>query len=134
MARRFHSVFRPGTESYKKQRRALLNRRRALAEARERRTARPEVKRRAQRQATTARRGLREIEAREVFRTTLTPYQRTAFNRLSVSGQDRVRLAIQQYPDGIPPDVPDPFAGRDRGFLWRLYYSSRARAGEALRA
>jgi hypothetical protein len=134
VARRFHSPYRSGTERYEKQHRALLNRRLVLAEARERRTTRPEVKRRAQRQAATARRGLREIEARETFRASLSPYQRGELNRITSSGQDRVRRVLQQYPDGILPEIPDPFAGRDRGSLWKLYYSSRARAGEALRA
>ena len=134
MARRFHSPYKPGTESYKEQRRVLLNRRRVLAEERIKRTTRPEVKRRAQRQVTEARRELRQIEEREAFRTTRTPYQRTVLDQVSLSGQDRVRRALRQYPDGIPPNIPDPFAGRDRGLLWRLYYSSRGRAGEALRA
>jgi hypothetical protein len=32
----------------------------------------------------------------------------------------------QAYPNRVPADVPDPFAGPRRSSSWRLYYSTRA--------
>lgn len=131
MARR--NPYRPGTLSYESQRRVDLNRIRALAEANAARAKRPEARRRAKRQASTARRGIRVIEGRSEYRERLSEDDRSRFNRFTLSEQDELRRYLQQYPDGIPPDVPGVFAGRNRGALWRMYYSSGARAGTPLR-
>ncbi len=120
--------YRPGTPSYERQHRAELSRRRALAEARAARAKNPEARRRAQRRAAAARRGIRAIETREEFRVALSDRDRSLFNALSINEQDRFRAAVQRYPDYVPPSAPDPFAEWPfyRGSLWRLYYSTRA--------
>jgi hypothetical protein len=120
--------YRPGTLSYERQRRAELNRRRALAEARASRAKKPETRQRAQRQAANARRGLRQIETRAEFRDQLSERDRAEFSALPITQQDRFRAAVQRFPEHVPPSDPDPFEGRPsyRGSLWRLYYSTRA--------
>jgi hypothetical protein len=120
--------YRPGTLSYERQRRGELNRRRALAEARADRAKKPEIRQLAQRQAATARRGLRQIETRAGFRDQLSERHRAEFSALSITQQDRFRAAVQRYPEYVPPSDPDPFEERRsyRGSLWRLYYSTRA--------
>ena len=119
--------YRPGTLSYERQRRAELNQRRALAEARASRATRPDTKQRAQKQAATARRGLRQIETRAEFRDQLSERDRAVFNTLPIKEQDRFRAAVQRFPEHVPPSDPDPFEGQpSRGALWRLYYASRA--------
>lgn len=127
MARR-RSTFRPGSASYERQRRADLNRRRALAEATAARAKKPAARHRAQRQASTARRGLRQIKTRAEFRAKLNERDRAVFNALPIKEQDRFRAAAERYPEHVPPSDPDPFVGRPsyRGSLWRLYYSTRA--------
>lgn len=119
--------YRPGTLSYERQRRADLNRRRALAEARAGRAKKAETRQRAQRQAANARRGLRQIETRAEFRGQLSERDRAVFNTLPIKEQDRFRAAVERYPEHVPPSDPDPFEGRaSRGSSWRLYYSTRA--------
>jgi len=120
--------YRPGTLSYERQRRADLNRSRALAEARAGRAKNPETRQRAQRQAANARRGLRQIETRAEFRDQLSERDRVVFNTLPIKEQDRFRSAVQRFPEHVTPSDPDPFEGRPsyRGSLWRLYYSTRA--------
>ena len=120
--------YRPGTLSYERQRRAELNRRRALADARAGRAKKAETRQRAQRQAANARRGLRQIETRAEFRDRLSERDRAVFNTLPIKEQDRFRAAVQRFPEHVPPSDPDPFEGRPsyRGSLWRLYYSTRA--------
>ena len=120
--------YRPGTLSYERHRRAELNRRRALAEARAERAKKPETRQRAQRQAANARRGLRQIETRAEFRNQLSERDRAVFNTLPIKEQNRFRAAVERYPEHVPPSDPDPFEGRPsyRGSLWRLYYSTRA--------
>jgi hypothetical protein len=126
MARRYSH--RPGSGSYEDERRSDLNRRRALAEARASRASKPEAKQRAQRQAATARRGLRQIKTRAEYRAQLSERDRAAFNALSIKEQDRFRAAVERHPEHVPPSDPDPFEGRlsYRSSLWRLYYSTRA--------
>jgi hypothetical protein len=120
--------YRPGSASYERLRRAELNRRRALAEARASRATQPETKQRAQRQASAARRGMRQIETRAAFRNQLSERDRAVFNTLPIKEQDRFRAAVERYPEHVPPSDPDPFEGRSsyRGSLWPLYYSTRA--------
>lgn len=116
--------YRPGTTSYQRQRRAELNRLRALAQARASHAKRPE----ARRQAAAARRSIRQIETRAEFRAAFSDRDRSVFDALSIKEQDRFRAAVQRYPDYVPPSAPDPFAERPfyRGSLWRLYYSTRS--------
>jgi hypothetical protein len=119
--------YRPGTQSYAAFRQSELNRRRALAEATAARAKNSGARRRAQRRAASARRGIRAIEARREFRELLSDRDRSVFNALSITEQDRFRAAVQRYPEHVPPSDPDPFDGRPffRGSLWRLYYSTR---------
>jgi hypothetical protein len=123
-----HNPHRPGSVPYDRLERAKQNRRRVLAEARASRAKRPETKQRAQRQAATARRALRQIDQRAEFRDQLSERDRALFNALSIKEQDRFRAAVQRYPEHVPPSDPDPFEERPsyRGSLWRLYYSTRA--------
>lgn len=125
--------YRRGSPSYDRLRRAELNRRRALAEARASRATRSETKRPAQQQAAAARRGLRQIEARAEFRSNLSPSGRAIFDRLPLKEQNRELHVKREYPSGVPRDDPDPLAGPHRNALWRIYYSSGSRAGERLR-
>jgi hypothetical protein len=124
MARR--SPYRPGTASYARAREAQLRRRAALARATAGRAKTAEGRRRAQQRAAAAQRGLRAIEARQEFRSQLRERDRTEFNGLSLSGQDRLRRMLQDFPEGVPRDMPDPFAGAKRNAAWRLYYATRA--------
>jgi hypothetical protein len=125
--------YRPGTPSYERLRRAELNRRLALAKSTADRAIDPEKRHKSLRRAATARRGLGQIEARAEFRSKLGPSGRAIFDRLPLKEQDRELHVRREYPDGIPRDAPDPFAGQHRDPLWRTYYSSGSRAGEHLR-
>jgi hypothetical protein len=124
MARR--SEYRPGSSSYMRQRQAELRRRAALARATAGRAKTSEGRRRAQRRAAAAERGLREIAARQDYRSRLAERDRVEFDHSSLSEQDRLRTMLRDYPDSVPRDLPDPFVGRNRNSLWRLYYSTRA--------
>lgn len=124
MARR--SAYRPGSPSYARERQAVLRRQTALARATAGRAKRPEARRRAQRRASTAERGLREIAARQDYRSRLSERDRAEFDHFSLSEQDRLRTMLRDYPDSVPRDLPDPFVGRNRNTLWRQYYSTRA--------
>jgi len=51
-----------------------------------------------------------------------------AFNRSTLRQQDfdvLVRRVERQYPNGVPQDIPDPFAaaGPMRGKAWSFLYS-----------
>jgi hypothetical protein len=83
-------------------------------------------------QASAAQRALRAIETRQDFRSRLREPERSVFNGLSLSGQDKLLRVSQDFPEGMPSDVPDPFAGAKRSETWRLYYATRA--GIRLRA
>jgi hypothetical protein len=77
--------------------------------------------------ASAAKRALRAIKARQEFRSRLREPERTVFNGLSLSGQDRLLRVSQDFPEGIPSELPDPFAGAaKRSETWRLYYATRA--------
>lgn len=76
--------------------------------------------------ASAAQRALRAIETRQEFRSRLLERERTAFNGLSLSGQDRLLRVSQDFPERVPSDVPDPFPGAKRSETWRLYYATRA--------
>jgi hypothetical protein len=125
MARRRNS-YRPGTESYARWRKAELRRRAALARATAERTKKPEVRQRANRRAAAAERGLREIASRQDYRSALNERDRDAFNHLSINQQNQLLRVLLDYSETVPSDLPDPFAGRNRSSLWRLYYSTRA--------
>jgi hypothetical protein len=118
--------YRPGTLSYERQRRAELNRRRALAEARAGRGKDADKRYQAQKQAATARRALRRIEARAEYRAALSDRDRSEFNALTLKEQDRLRTVLERYPEHVPPEEPEPFPSRHRGASWRLYYATRA--------
>jgi hypothetical protein len=45
---------------------------------------------------------------------------------LSLSGQNRLLRMLRDFPEGVPRDAPDPFAGAKRNQTWRLYYATRA--------
>ena len=126
MARR--SPYRPGTASYAQAREATLKRRLVLARATAGRATRPEARRRADRRAAAARRGLRAIEARQEYRSRLSERDRDNFSTLTITAQDQLLRMLRDHPDSIPRDLPDPFAGPNRNLIWRLYYSTRAGA------
>jgi hypothetical protein len=116
MARR-RSPYRPGTPSYERSRRAALIRRENLAAGRASRAQKPEAKRRAQRQAATARRGLRQMperiaraEERRDYRSHLHSRDQTIFSRLPTREQQRLVDVNRQYPAAVPANVTDPFA------------------------
>jgi hypothetical protein len=119
--------YRPGTRSYAAFRQSELNRRRALAEATAARAKNSGARLQAQLRAASARRGIRAIETRRVFRELLSDRDRSVFDALPINEQDRFRAAVQRFPEHVPPSDPDPFGGRPsyRGSLWRLYYSTR---------
>ena len=119
--------YRPGTASYARRREAELRRRTALARATAGRAKTPEARRRAHRRAAAAERGLREIAARQEYRSRLRERDVEAFDSLSIGKQDRLRRVLRNYPNGVPADAPDPFFGPQRSVAWRLYYANRAR-------
>lgn len=135
MARR--NPFRPGTPSYERLHLADLNRRAALAQARAARATRPDARQRAQRQASTARRAIRQMpqrialaEERRDYRDRLNPRDQAIFNALSTGQQQRLVDVGRRYPGTVPASLPDPFSepSTSRPRLWRLYYSTRGGA------
>jgi hypothetical protein len=118
--------YRPGTESYARFRQAALKRKSALAQATAARAKTPETRRRAKQHATAARRALRAIEAREGFRSKLNEHDRRNFDSWSIAKQEQFLRVTEAYPNRVPADAPDPFAGPRRSLSWRLYYSTRA--------
>jgi hypothetical protein len=130
MARR-RNPFKPGTSSHAAFRRSELNRRRALAEGRAARATNPEVRQRAQQQAATARRGLRQIpvlEAMGEYRSRLNQPERRIFDSLPLAEKARELKIEELFPEGVPSSIPDPFAEpvRFRSAHWRLMYATRA--------
>jgi hypothetical protein len=69
---------------------------------------------------------LRKIETRVEFRDQLSERDRIEFNTWSLTEQDRFRAVVRQYPEYVPQEEADPFAGRHRNPQWRLYYATRA--------
>ena len=57
---------------------------------------------------------------------------RAVFKRMPITRQERLLKIQREYPESVPRDLPDPFAGPQREALWRLSYSTRA--GIRLRA
>ena len=124
--------YRPGTASYARYRKAALKRQTALDQATAVRAKAPTTRRRMKQRATAAQRSLRAIETREEYRSKLNEQDRIAFGRMPIARQERLMKIQREYPDSIPVDLPDPFAGPQREALWRLSYSTRA--GIRLRA
>ena len=118
--------YRPGTASYARLRQADLKRKVALAQATASRAKTPETRRRAKHRASAAQRALRAIERRSEFRTKLNESDRGKFEHLTITQQERLMKVLQEFPDRVPKDIPDPFVGPQREALWRLSYSTRA--------
>jgi hypothetical protein len=124
--------YRSGTASYARFRKAALKRKSALAQATAARSKRPETGHRAKQRGTAAQRALRAIETREEFRSKLSEPDRVSFSQMPITRQERLMKIQREYPESVPKDLPDPFAGPQRSVLWRLSYSTRA--GIRLRA
>ena len=118
--------YRPGTASYARFRKGSLKRKSALAQATAARAKTPETGRRAKQRATSAHRALRAIETREEFRSKLNEPDRLSFGQLPITQQERLMKIQREYPESIPKDLPDPYAGPHRNADWRLSYSTRA--------
>jgi hypothetical protein len=118
--------YRPGSARYALFREAALKRRAALAGANVARAKTPGARRRTKRRATATQRALRALEAREEFRSKLNEPDRSAFNRMPITRQERVIKITREYPESIPKDLPDPFVGPQRSESWRLIYATRA--------
>ena len=123
---RRRNPYRPGTASYARLRAAELKRLATLARAMAERTKSADARTRAKRRANAVRRALKDIKAREEFRSKLNEADRVSFGRLSIAQQKRLVEIARVFPDNIPKDVPDPFFGPKREALWRLSYSTRA--------
>ena len=131
MARRRRNPYRLGFPSYARYRRAEFTRLANLAKGRADRAKNSEARQRAMRQAATARRGLRQIplfEAIGEYRSRLNQPERRIFDSLPLADKARELEVEAQYPEEVPPDVPDPFGTsvRHRSPSWRLYYATRA--------
>jgi hypothetical protein len=118
--------YRPGSAHYARFRKATLKRRVALARANAARAKTPETRRRSKQRASAADRALKAIEKREDFRSKLNERDRSSFDRLAITRQNRLLEVARVYPDSIPRDLPDPYYGPHRETLWRLSYSTRA--------
>jgi hypothetical protein len=121
-----NNPYRPGTTSYARFREATLKRKVALAQSTAARTKTPEIRRQAKQRAAAAKKALREIEAREEYRSKLNEQDRIAFNRMPITRQERLIKITREYPESIPKDPPDPFLGPGRSESWRLIYATRA--------
>ena len=117
--------YRPGTASYARLRQADLKRKVALAQATASRAKTPETRRHVKHRASDAQRALHAIERREELRTTLNEHDRSAFEHLTITQQERLMQVLREFPDRVPKDIPDPFVGPQREALWRLSYSTR---------
>jgi hypothetical protein len=147
---RFHTPYARGTPSYERARSAYYADLRSIAERAAVHADTPDARRKFQRRAAQARRAIHEAPQRieraeeraairdpigfatEKFRQSVNYRQRRAFNKLPSDKQRQFIAARLQYPDGIPRDIPDPFADKFeqrtyyRGQLWNSYYASRA--------
>jgi hypothetical protein len=65
------------------------------------------------------------LEGREAYRARLSEQGGRDFGRLPITEQQRIVAVEQRYPGGIPPDVPDPFIGRNRERMWGFLYATR---------
>jgi len=131
MARRRRSPYRFGTPSYARHRRAEFTRLANLAKGRVERAKNPEARQRAMQQAAAARRGLRQIpllEAIGEYRSQLDRAEQRIFDSLPLAVKAQELEVDARYPEGVPPDAPDPFATspRHRSASWRLHYATRA--------
>jgi hypothetical protein len=126
MAERRRSPYRPGTPSYARAREAELRRRLALDRFNAARAKTTETRRRARRAISAAQQALRALEEREVHRAGLPEQSRKDFARLPIYEQQRIVAVEQRFPGGIPPEVPDPFVGRNRERMWGLFYAARS--------
>lgn len=129
MARR--NPFQLGSLPYSHQYRIDQTRKLVLAEGRASRAKHPNAKQRAQRQAAAARRALRRVpllEAMGEYRSRLNNPERRIFDSLPLAEKALEIKVEEQYPDGVPPSIPDPFAesGKYRNKHWNLFYSARA--------
>jgi hypothetical protein len=79
-----------------------------------------------QQRVSAAQRALRAVERRKEFRSTLNELERHVFDRFPIMCQEVFIKVMQEYPDSVPKDIPDPFAGPQREPLWRLNYATRA--------
>ena len=129
MARR--NPYQRGSRAFAEQYRIDQSRKLILAEGRADRTKDPKAKQRAQRQAANARRALRRVpllEAMGEYRSRLNDPERRMFDRLPLAEKALDVEVAEHYPDGVPPNIPDPFAesGKYRNKHWNLFYSTRA--------
>lgn len=112
--------YRPGTVSYDRQRRAELRRKEALAKANAARAKSAETRRRGRQQAAQAQRAVKQIDARELYRNTLSEADRAAFNALSIKEQQQ--RVTGGTGGGIgPTSIKDRFKRR----LFGLYPNAR---------
>jgi hypothetical protein len=118
--------YRPGTASYAQLRAATLRRQAALGRLNAAGAKTPETRRRARQRASAALRALRAIETREEYRSKLNEADRASFDRLTIAQQRQLIEFRREYPNSVPMDLPDPFAGPKREPIWQLYYSTRA--------
>jgi hypothetical protein len=125
MAKR-RNPYRPGTPSYARFQEAALKRRVALARANVARAKSPETRRRSKQRVSAAERALRAVERREEFRSKLSERERRVFDRTPIKRQELFIKVKREYPDSVPKDIPDPFAGPQRELLWGQYYATRA--------
>lgn len=131
MARRRRNPYRVGAPSHARYQRAQLTRLANLSKGRADRAKNPEARQRAIRQEAVARRGLRQIpllEAIGEYRSKLNRPEQRIFDSLPLADKAQEVEVDARYPEGVPPDVPDPFATspRHRSASWRLYYATRA--------
>jgi hypothetical protein len=124
LARR-QNPYRPGSAIYARVREAELRRRLTFGRVNAARAKTPETRRRATRAISAAQRALRALEEREEYRSSLIEQEREIFGLLPIREQQREVTARQKYPDGIPPEVPDPFVGPNRERMWRRFYATR---------
>jgi hypothetical protein len=68
------------------------------------------------------------LEAIAEYRGMLNQPERRIFDSLPLPEKARQLEVDRQYPAGVPPGVPDPFAasGKYRSPGWRTYYATRA--------
>src|SRR5205823_1594901 len=123
--------YQRGSRLHAKQYRIDQSRKLVLAKGRADRAKDPKAKQRAQRQAAAARRALRRVpllEAMGEYRSRLNNPERRIFDSLPLA-EKALEIAVEeQYPDGVPPNIPDPFAesGKHRNKHWNLLYANRA--------
>jgi hypothetical protein len=123
--------YQRGSRLFAEQYRIDQSRKLVLAEGRASRAKTREAKQKAQRQAAAARRALRRVpllKSMGEYRSRLNDPERRIFDSLPLAEKARELVVEEQYPGGVPPDIPDPFAesGKYRSKHWNLFYSTRA--------